>query len=338
MMATTRSRVVELSEHTPAQIITFFVLAALSAVFILQCIAIPSMDSFFSTFLRSDVLRDGEHVAWRIAENRPVDTVITSPITTWALVDMETSARLTPNGLELARAEYIFKPLVALAPLVLVGAMVLGALITVVLPRTVGYVRQKIERELLNALDRLAWSQYGEHTPEEIRALTRDIASADLRRLHDLADVYGMPYTDLELLQRGLRWRDASGIAHILRLHDAVKFYMRDYFTDRYANAVLGMVYIGAAILIIVIGIRGLKFLPASDPSVVLGALGLEFMLLITYAVVLMYGRSEDSTPPLSAPSGLTDGAGDGNDADTEQLLRAFLATSRTDGDPERKP
>jgi hypothetical protein len=107
-----------------------------------------------------------------------------------------------------------------------------------------------------------------------------------------------------------------------------VKFYMREYFTDRYANAVLGLVYIGAAILIIVIGIRGLKFLPATDPSVVLGALGLEFMLLITYAVVLMYGRTEEVGGEHSRGDGVAAGAAD---ADAEHVLRAFLAVRRTD-------
>jgi hypothetical protein len=102
---------------------------------------------------------------------------------------------------------------------------------------------------------------------------------------------------------------------------------MREYFTDRYSNAILGLVYIGAAILIIVIGIRGLKFLPATDPSVVLGALGLEFMLLITYAVVLMYGRTEEPSHAAGATHG---DSSISLDADTQQLLRAFLATPRT--------
>ena len=113
-----------------------------------------------------------------------------------------------------------------------------------------------------------------------------------------------------------------------------MKFYMREYFTNRYSNAILGLVYMGAAVLIIVIGIRGLKFLPATDPSVVLGALGLEFMLLITYAVVLMSGRTdEDKSEPVreSAASHTAQ-----LDSDPEHLLRAFLGVQRSstsDGD-----
>jgi hypothetical protein len=90
----------------------------------------------------------------------------------------------------------------------------------------------------------------------------------------------------------------------------------------------------GAAVLIIVIGIRGLKFLPATDPSVVLGALGLEFMLLVTYAVVLMYGRTDEDTSEHVRESGPVSATQ--LDSDTEHLLRAFLGVQRSstsDGD-----
>ena len=212
----------------------------------------------------------------------------------------------------------------------MVGGFVLASLLTTFLPAGVGFVRQKIEREILNALDRLAWSQYGEHTPDEIKRLTQDIVTADIRRLHDLAAIYGIPYSELELLRNALRWRNADAFRQLISVHDGIKFYMREYFTDRYSNAVLGFVYIGAAILIIVIGLRGLKFIPGSDPSIVLGALGLEFMLLITYAVVLMYGRVEEGGEAVRMALAESTG-GDERDADTEQLLRAFLATPRTE-------
>jgi hypothetical protein len=329
MSATTRSRVVELSAHNAQQLTVLAVLAAAFMWLLLSVGFMPAMDSFFSTFLRSDVLRSGERVVYRINENRSDDTISTGTLSTWALVESDPRrAALEALGhAPLPRAEYIFQPLVALTPLVIVGGFVLAALFTVVLPSGVGFVRQKIEREILTTLDRIAVAQFGDHTPDDIRRITREISGADVRKLHDLVDVYGMPYSDLELLQRALRWNDAPAGLQVLRVHDAVKFYMREYFTDRYANAILGLVYIGAAILIIVIGIRGLKFLPATDPSVVLGALGLEFMLLITYAVVLMYGRTDE---PWHAHAAAAGDAAVTLDADSQQLLRAFLATPRS--------
>ncbi len=337
-MATTRTRVVELSEHTPAQVMLFGLMSITCSVVLFMFVAAPAMDAFFAAFLRSDVIRDGSQVTYRIAENRDDEVVTTGTFSTWALVDprerktIDAARASVPEGTSTARyhAEYVFTPAVALAPLVIVGGFVFSALLTTLFSGLAGFVRQKIEREVLNAMDRLAISQYGDHTPEEIKSITRDILNADLRRLHDLADSYEMPFFDLELLRNALRWRDSKGLTRMMRTHDAIKFYMREYFTDRYSNAVLGLVYIGAAILIIVIGIRGLKFLPATDPSVVLGALGLEFMLLITYAMVLMYGRTEEDVADAHRDSR---GHGSATDADAEHLLRAFLAVPRSTQD-----
>ncbi len=335
-MATTRSRVVELSEHSSSQIATFVVLAVACSMSIFLFVAAPMLDAFFEGFLRSEVIRDGSKVTYRIAENRADEIVETGTFGTWAIVDPRQAERhddappTTNQKTANYRAEYIFKPVVALAPLVLVGGILFAALLTSLFPG--GLLAQKIEREILVALDRLAFSQYGEHTQAEIKALTKEITTADARKLHDLVDVYGMSFSDLELLQRALLWKDAASSTKTFRTHDAIKFYMREYFTDRYSNAILGLVYMGAAVLIIVIGIRGLKFLPATDPSVVLSALGLEFMLLITYAAILMYGRTEESSSTLTSGSGGEQFADPLTDNETEKLMRAFLAVPRKSG------
>lgn len=331
MSTTTRSKYVELTEHTSQQVALFASLVVGCCVVLMLFVATPAMETFFRSFLRSEVLHDGQKVVYRISENRSEEIIETHTVGTWALVDERSARQIVDRPDVPVPAEYIFKPLISLTPIVLVASVLLAAIITTLLPPGIGLVRQKIEREILNVLDRLAWSLYGEHTAEEIKTLTRDITTADTRRLHDLAEIYNVHYTDLELLQRALQWRISSGLSQLIHVHAGVKFYMREYFTDRYSNAVLGVVYIGAAMLIIVIGIRGLKFLPASDPSVVLGALSLEFMLLITYASVLMYGRQEDqggfdlARNAVSGAHTISSG-----DADAEQLLRAFLGVHRS--------
>ncbi len=343
MAATTRSRVVELSTHSSTQVFTFYLLAAACTVILFQFVAAPVLGSFFQSFLRSEVVKDGSLVSYQISANRQEEVTETGMLTTWALVDPQTMnasprrVRDADGNLTIQpkyTAEYVFRPLIALAPLVLVGGFVFAAFLTVLIPG--GFLAQKIEREVLVALDRLAYIQYGEHTPQEIAQLTKEIIRADARRLHDLSDIYGMPFADIDLLQKALHWRDANSGGRLFKTHDAIKFYMREYFTDRYSNAVLGLVYMGAAVLIIVIGIRGLKFLPSTDPSAVLGALGLEFMLLITYAMLLMYSPSEEqSAKPLSMAGG--GGSSDiGNDGDTEKLLRAFLAVPRSKNSSEK--
>lgn len=310
------------------QIVTFSTLVLVCTTVLFVFVAVPLMDGFFESFLRNATVRDGSSVSYHIAENRQDDTLTTGLLTTWGLVDERDLTKPRAPGSPL-QADYIFRPILAFSPLVVVGGFVLAALLTCFFPG--GYVRQKMQREILTMLDHLSLSQYGEHTPEEIRQLTRDIATADLRRLHDLAEIYHVPYVDLELLQSAIHWRDAKGFSQFMKTHDAIKFYMREYFTERYSNTVLGFVYMGAAILIIVIGIRGLKFLPSTDPSIVLGALGLEFMLLITYAMVMIYGKPEEGLQPSPPIGSLAHSSNQGLllDGESEQVLRAFLAVRR---------
>lgn len=72
--------------------------------------------------------------------------------------------------------------------------------------------------------------------------------------------------------------------------------YMRFHFTEEYSNIVTGMAYGGAAFLIIVVGIRGLKFIPASKPSFILFALGVEFTMLTLLAITMIFTMEEERT------------------------------------------
>jgi hypothetical protein len=69
---------------------------------------------------------------------------------------------------------------------------------------------------------------------------------------------------------------------------------MSHHFTEKYSNNVTGLAYGGAAILIVIIGIRGLKFIPATRPSLILAAISLEGMLLALLAFVLLYTEEEE--------------------------------------------
>lgn len=114
------------------------------------------------------------------------------------------------------------------------------------------------------------------------------------RHLHEFADLHNVSFEELETLQRALVWRRMKGWGQILRSPSAIKLYMRTYFTVKYANMMLGVVYIGAAVLIIVIGLRGLKFIPASQPSIIISALQLEFVMLMFYAITVIYTKEDE--------------------------------------------
>jgi len=83
---------------------------------------------------------------------------------------------------------------------------------------------------------------------------------------------------------------------------------MTNSFVPRYANNIMGLVYVGAAVLIIIVGLRGLgtlagkvslipKFLVAADgkidPYWVMFALFLEFSMLMLLALVTFFTPSE---------------------------------------------
>lgn len=75
-----------------------------------------------------------------------------------------------------------------------------------------------------------------------------------------------------------------------------LSMYMKYHFVEEYANKVQGAAYGGAAFLIIVVGIRGLKFIPATKPSFILFALGVEFTMLTLLAVTLIFTEEEERT------------------------------------------
>lgn len=74
----------------------------------------------------------------------------------------------------------------------------------------------------------------------------------------------------------------------------ALRLYMSHHFTEVYANTVTGLAYFGAAILIIIIGVRGLKFIPGTRPSLILGAIFLEGAMLALMAFTLLYTQEEE--------------------------------------------
>jgi hypothetical protein len=78
------------------------------------------------------------------------------------------------------------------------------------------------------------------------------------------------------------------------KIFKGLRLYMSHHFTETYSNFVTGMAYLGAALLIIAVGVRGLKFIPATRPSLILFAILLEFTLLALLGFVLLYTEGEE--------------------------------------------
>lgn len=73
-----------------------------------------------------------------------------------------------------------------------------------------------------------------------------------------------------------------------------VKFFFRYQIAAVYGNAIQGVVAGGAAVLIFIIGLRGLKLIPAEEPSLILMSLSLEFILLIVLMLSFLGSAQEE--------------------------------------------
>jgi hypothetical protein len=330
----TRSQYFELSKNTIVQYVIFAVLCLTFISSVHLFIGIPLMESFFVSFMHADVNYDGSILEYRIAEGAPKENITTNMLTQWGIIERSSADFI--QGKKLV-ARYLFNPTLALFPLILFIGIALGAYIVAFLPKSVGLIRQKISREIMNALDNIALSLYGEHTDAEIEDIRNRILGADIRDVHDLANEYQITVGQVVNLQDALFWQESSNMFEsFLRTQSGIRFYMRSYFTSQYGNTILGLVYIGAAVLIIIIGIRGLKFIPSSEPSIILFALGLEFILLIVYAVTLMLSPNEDTIESYGSgtneSSGLLSIMGNNNESNSgmkakevESLLKVFI-------------
>jgi len=184
--------------------------------------------------------------------------------------------------------------MLALAPVTIAMGFVVASIVSALLPPSVGLLRKNLEREIAQALHQLAENIYGIASQPLAEEIALRIRTATTVQLHDIATEYGTSTDDLLLLQRALLWQ-SGGLRRIVFLASAVRLYLRNHFTIEYEQAVLGSIYVGAAVLIIIIGLRGLQFIPKERPSLVLFAIALEFVLLIAYAVTLMFSPSQES-------------------------------------------
>jgi hypothetical protein len=79
-----------------------------------------------------------------------------------------------------------------------------------------------------------------------------------------------------------------------MKFFKGLRLYMSHHFTEKYSNNVTGLAYAGAAILIVVIGVRGLKFIPPTKPSLILASISLEGTMLALLAFTLIYTEEEE--------------------------------------------
>jgi len=306
----------ELTEHNNVQVFIFLVLLV-SSTLLIFILFLPLMEAFFREFLRGEV-----YMSQLPPKDPDTNKISLSYFFLWA-IDIKITNTETMR--------YYFNPFISL----FLQSCILGILFTVavstLLPINLGYIRHKIEREIANQLDKISMIKYGLHAEYNQEEIINEILKADLKELYDYADAWKISHEDLLIIYKALNWRKSQGLYKIRHLNDGIRMYMRFHFTQKYSNTVLGFVYMGAAVLIIIIGLRGLKFIPPTQPSLVLFALGLEFSLLIIYAITLMYSKQDEEKEiePIYAHSQNNYLNTDfGSARDIERLLRVFIKSS----------
>lgn len=129
-------------------------------------------------------------------------------------------------------------------------------------------------------------------TQDEVESILRNDPENNQRLLARREDInLESVQSEIEHINKGQRYLDGKG-----GFMGGIATYMKFHFVEHYSNTVQGLAYAGAAFLIIMIGIRGLKFIPASKPSPILMALGIEFSLLCLLALTLLYTEEEERT------------------------------------------
>lgn len=272
----------ELTENNLIHNIVFLVFTIV-IFFGLSYLIYPILHWLFVDYLKGEIHNSGELVTYSLSENKLKQG--TSLLFSWA-IDVY-------KGTE-QEARYWFNPVISLSLPALTFSLIFSFLITSILPQNIGLAHKKIEREIASILDKICLSRFGYHSDEDRDQIAKDIINADLRHLHDYEIEWKVPLNDLVTIHNALKWKAGNILYKILHFNYGISLYLKLYFNVQYSNAILGLVYVGAAILIVIIGLRGLKFIPSTEPSLVFFALGLEFSLLITYAVTLIYTRAEE--------------------------------------------
>ncbi|MDA3844734.1 MAG: hypothetical protein PF588_10250, partial [Candidatus Kapabacteria bacterium] len=283
----------ELTEHTTTQLIIFNLIAIVSIVTIF-ILLLPVVQEFFETYLSGNVHNTtGEYYSYTINTDEPTKGI--NYITSWAIDIKHISAE---------DSRFWFNPAMSMLLESLIAGFAFAFLVTSLMPQSVGLMRQKIEREIINAVDKIAYNRSGFQSEEESLEIISLLKKAKLPDLMEYASEWQTNLDELILLQKGLKWKESGFLYRLLNINTGLSIYMRFYFTVKHSNTVLGLVYMGAAVLIIIIGLRGLKFIPPTQPSLVLFALGLEFSLLISYAFTIVYTKDEDNSNEISSSRG----------------------------------
>lgn len=184
---------------------------------------------------------------------------------------------------------YFMNPYLAMFPLHIFLAGVIAFLISMYLPAgsSLSWVRGKLMRDY-ERVGSLLEKQFDAHGVEfeQMFKLSRG-QREHLLRFTTLPQVVVTEVEDYISLHRYIGKESRNFLIPVL-------FYFRYRISASYGNFIQGLVSGGAAILIFVIGLRGLKLIPQEEPSLILMALSIEFILLIVLMITFAGSAQEE--------------------------------------------
>ncbi|MFW6276695.1 MAG: hypothetical protein ACOC2K_03355 [Bacteroidota bacterium] len=191
----TRQTYFELAEHNTLQISVFMILL-ISGTIICFYFALPFIEFVIVDFLNGEVYNSGEEISYMKESAEPVNE--TSYLFSWA-IDIYLN---TPQ-----ESRYWFNPALSLSLPSAIFGLAIAVGLTSLLPQNLGYMRQKIEREIVNQLDKILLLKKGYHSDEGHEEILDELLHADLRDLHEYEQIWGISIEDLKILSRGIRWQ-----------------------------------------------------------------------------------------------------------------------------------
>ena len=314
----------ELSEHNITQVIFFVFIFALTT-FVVFYLLLPMLKYFFENFLNGIVYNNtGDFMPY--STETPLPRKGISYFFSWAVDIYKNTSQ---------ESRYWFNPLMSLMVMSILIGFTISIIISSLMSASTGFMRQKIDRVIYTNIERIAQFKKSLSESDASGSVIDEIVNSDLKAMTALSNDWLMTLEDIKTLKNAIIWKSSSFMYRLFHVNDGIKLYMRFYFTAHYSNAVLGFVYIGAAILIIIIGLRGLKFIPPTQPSLVLFALGLEFSLLLVYAVTLIYSKlDEDGNSEIISQNNSAENIvlnrDFGSSREIENLLRVFLIKDKS--------
>ncbi|MBN1447574.1 MAG: hypothetical protein JXA28_06555 [Bacteroidetes bacterium] len=195
---------------------------------------------------------------------------------------------LKEHVLQTEQTLYFVNPYFAFLPLHVFLAGLVSFLLSMFLPgANLAWIRDKLLREY-ERVGSLLEKQFDAHDVDfhAILAAERD-RREQMLRYTTLPQVVVSEVEDYSGLRRWVNGETANPFIPIA-------FFFRYRISASYGNVIQGLVSGGAAILIFVIGLRGLKLIPAEEPSLILMALSIEFILLIVLMVTFAGSAQEE--------------------------------------------